>query len=355
MDIKKLDWFRFDYHGLFPNRVLSQAWPIFPDVNTAIKVIANERVPISNYWRLQSIFIEKFDVPEWAKGRYYYRGQSDPSYSFAPTIFRNLPKDQGLIAEKRVLQHRLDQQKHFVKKIFNNPEILESLPGCKSWTYPQKLAAARHYGSNSEMLDFTADPEVAAFFAARLPKTSQQEIGVIYELDLSTLAIIPGMGGVMRTDEGFNILKNATFGIMELLFISADATGIKPMSISIKFGTKVPFLFSCIQVPEVSRISAQKGIFLQLKPYEEAHLVEYHVEASLLWHLLGFLSRKMCFYQTGKYTNSKSNITEHHLMPPDDPIQKLIGNESASHKSTPTATKTCIRARTDPARTDSTQ
>jgi len=318
-------WTTLSYHGLFRKGVITQAWPIYDDAISAIQAFQNAKIPASPVWQIYNKMIQTMDVPEWAKRRFFFRGHSDFSFNLYPTMLRNLLIASGREAEQEALEKRCNSQEHFVKTIFNNPTVLQALPGCASWTDSQKLATARHYGCYSEMVDFTANPETAAFFASDSRVSSYSQLGIIYVLDLDQLASISGAGGVRQTPEGFAFTKQPILGTFQLNLRSYDpVNGIKPMTISIDLSTKTPFFFNCILVPGISRINRQKGLFVELKPLEPARLTDYYVEAGELWHLLGFLSLKLCFRKTNQAQKSK---TQEEFLPPDDPIQRVIDSD----------------------------
>jgi hypothetical protein len=106
---------------------------------------------------------------------YVFRGQPDESWSLQPSIER-LPElmlikpDQ---AEDLVLRAFIRRAHHYLQDLPHHTDRLE-------W-----LALMRHYGAPTRLLDWTASPYIAAFFAAA--EARQDVVPVIWAVHATTL------------------------------------------------------------------------------------------------------------------------------------------------------------------------
>lgn len=102
----------------------------------------------------------------------FYRGQNnyyDPCYS---AIFRdNLSELLTFIERLRLCEFMLLIEKHPIVIFFNSYDF------CGKKLLINKLGLAQHYGIKTELIDFTSDPLIAAFFAV----TKYNEIKDKYE------------------------------------------------------------------------------------------------------------------------------------------------------------------------------
>jgi len=107
---------------------------------------------------------------------YLFRGQPEESWGLKPSIER-LPELMRIArdddAETLVLRAFARRAHHYVKSPPNDEEILE-------W-----LALMRHYGAPTRLLDWTASPYIAAFFAAA--QAQQSSLPVIWAVHAGTL------------------------------------------------------------------------------------------------------------------------------------------------------------------------
>ena len=161
---------------------------------------------------------------------YYYRGQTQ-NWPLSTSLLRSKdPKREfertqdmvaGLLTNKTLrldINNRLDQNKAY--------------------------AIAQHYGWKTDFIDFTTDPEVAAFFATD-GVSDINKVGVIWRISQVELRNIQ------------ELLTN----VINYIFNSSDySEGVKENYKTMMKYDKFPFID--IRIEELSRLNNQKGLFL---------------------------------------------------------------------------------------------
>lgn len=223
----------------------------------------------------------------------FYRGQSDLAYSIVPTRFRLAGVADPAAEVARRVQEEARQataiRGHFAES--NHAELSEL----------QSRAVARHFGVASTLVDFTFDPNVAAAFAH--PRFSAREsregapFGMLYAIDMGQLQALFGMmAWAIGADGGREIHLVNVMEEWGIPFLSYDETTNAVVWRSL--AVPVPPLLreqhsrlrTCI-VPGVSRIKAQRGLFLELALEDATNAAT----PLFFWTLLDFLARKWCF------------------------------------------------------------
>ncbi|HEX9902821.1 MAG TPA: FRG domain-containing protein [Acidobacteriota bacterium] len=265
------------------------------------------------------------NTPVWARTFLFYRGQSNIRYSLMPSMLR------GLKSKRKFASHRLmareSRQQQIVNWIFRTTaHIEEVLPDANSLDKAQRLAVARHYGAPSYMIDFTTDPEIAAFFATR-EVSNRQQMGVIYVLNLVELFSLSGSTGLM-CHENVKSGWALPYGYQKFIFLSPREGGPPQWSTAfVYFNAGLQLSLKCITVPQCHRVEAQKAVFFEISTIGRhfAHDV-YAMALGKTWIFMRFfLCHKLCFFQSaGAYSNLDRGICEATLIPSHDPIEKAL-------------------------------
>ena len=162
---------------------------------------------------------------------YYYRGQ-----------IHNWPIESS-ISRVNNKEEEIRKTDFFVKKFLNNPSL--HLKDNNAEDVQKCYAIAQHYGYKTDLIDFTTDPEVAAYFAtdgieehpnfkySYLWKNSKKEIVIIKKKLELIVKIIEENSNDDTVKQCLTVFKSVDFN---------------------------PF-FS-VSIPELSRMNNQKGIFL---------------------------------------------------------------------------------------------
>lgn len=161
---------------------------------------------------------------------YYYRGQTQ-NWPLSTSLLRSKdPKTEfdrtqdmvaGLLTNKTLkldINNRLDQNKAY--------------------------AIAQHYGWKTDFIDFTTDPEVAAFFATD-GVSDINKVGVMWRISQVELR---------------NIQELLTDVINYIFYSSNYSEGVKENYKTMMKYDKFPFID--IKIEELSRLNNQKGLFL---------------------------------------------------------------------------------------------
>lgn len=223
----------------------------------------------------------------------FFRGQDNLKFSIVPTRFRLA----GVADPKTEVERRV--QKEQTRAAAIQDYFREH--GRAELSELQARAAARHFGVPSTLVDFTFDPDVAAFFAH--PPFSEQEqrdgatLGVIYAIDMGQLQETFGMMAWGINDDGGRdihlVNTKTTWGIE---FLGWDAQAGTParqalaVPVSEALRREHARLRTCI-VPGVSRIEAQRGLFLELSLDDKTDARTQ----LFFWTILDFLATKWCF------------------------------------------------------------
>lgn len=330
-------WCTFE-HRFRNGTIIKQAEPLFPNVYTALKYIhkvlpfevkRTEGFPGWYDWKL-FLGIRSKSLPTWTQSIFYFRGQQDTRYNLFPTMYRGLLKPDEAIKK---IKERKQKELEIVKTIFDNRQIKLIVPQTRQFSYAQKLAVARHYGAPSELIDFTASPDVAGFFASRsINKTDK--IGIIYILNVIEMLSLPGLGGFDRGEREFGGLMFIPTGPLKLTWLEPDPLfSSPPHEQSALFYLNSPIMgcIDFITVPFIHRIEAQKAVFLRIHhinnyPKQDIQAIcEYYDSIREFWTLMRFLCRKVCFLQTDEiYQNPDIAITEDEILSPHDDIENLL-------------------------------
>src|SRR5262245_2570544 len=108
-----------------------------------------------------------------------FRGQCDPNRKLVPTLFRSgrtIIDSMALTLLVEILQGLFDYEENRM----NGPLV--------------HIAALQHYGMPTPLLDFTADPRVAVFFACSKADATVTPEVVVYGIPLGVLS---GLGGAV--------------------------------------------------------------------------------------------------------------------------------------------------------------
>jgi hypothetical protein len=133
-----------------------------------------------------------------------FRGQRDARHGLIPTLFRVF-KDPAISPAEAMRQFRsqIERTKRFTNKFFTDPKTLAAMralegPDLASLGIPSRAATARHYGYQSQFIDFSADVGVAAYFATAGPPP-QGDVGSLWFFDEAYVERIFSDKAVMRT------------------------------------------------------------------------------------------------------------------------------------------------------------
>ena len=139
-------------HPTFKTRD-GKKYPLWNDINEIMESLRY------NYWR---------STPEKRKERgWMFRGQINSDMHLTPTLFRAPLK-------KNTIDMRQKYTKSFIDALKNEGSRLQ----LSNMTDLEYYATAQHYGFPTNLLDFSRNVEVAAYFGTYGGKTGQ--IGVLY-------------------------------------------------------------------------------------------------------------------------------------------------------------------------------
>lgn len=163
--------------------------------------------------------------------KYYYRGQINdwPIASSASRVDYNV--------------NEMEKTKFFVSKLKKNQELnSQKYDNCNN----KCLAIAQHYGYKTDLIDFTTNIEVAAFFATDgIEKNSKFKYGYLWRI----------------TEEEIEDIK-ACFKIIFEDFLSKNCFNKEQIEeIKVIKNNKYNPFFE-ISIPQLSRMNNQKGVFL---------------------------------------------------------------------------------------------
>ncbi len=248
-----------------------------------------------------------------------FRGERSLRFNIMPTRFRfsGQPDPAEVTRERVQFEMRCAEQ---MRQYLRNK-------GAPEASIEQARAASRHHGCPSSFVDFSFNPEVAAFFAHPAFNTDERErgadIGILYSLGIEDFEqlfgglaawAIPPEGGrdilYMNINREWQIPYKSFDPVKQTI---EDATlrirvpehlVVKPVSIRTRI------------VTVIERIAAQEGIFID-GCFEDAN--DWWSEV-LLWTVLDFASRKSCFLRADlAYENPAAGITAAKLYPPLEP------------------------------------
>lgn len=161
---------------------------------------------------------------------YYYRGQT-----------QNWPLSTSLLRSKDP-KRELDRTQDMVAGLLTNKTL--KLDINNRLDQNKAYAIAQHYGWKTDFIDFTTDPEVAAFFATD-GVSDINKVGVMWRISQEELR---------------NIQKLLT-NVINYFFYSSDCSeGDKENYKTMMKYEKFPFID--IKIEELSRLNNQKGLFL---------------------------------------------------------------------------------------------
>jgi FRG domain-containing protein len=248
-----------------------------------------------------------------------FRGERSLRFNIMPTRFRfsGQPDPAGVTRQRIQFETRCAERMR---------EYLRS-NGAPEASIEHARAAARHHGCPSSFVDFSFNPEVAAFFAHPAFNSTERErgadIGILYSLGIEDFEhlfgglaawTVPAGGG--RDVRYINI--KSVWQIPYKSFDPAKGT-IEDATLAVKVPDRLvvkPVSIRTRIVSVIARIAAQEGIFID-GCFEDADDWWSQV---LLWTVLDFASGKSCFLREDfAYENSAAGITTAKLFPPLDP------------------------------------
>ncbi|MDT7832392.1 FRG domain-containing protein [Flavobacteriaceae bacterium S356] len=116
-------------------------------------------------WKYFHDFLKDQNLLE--KRTYIYRGQSDSSWAVQPSIHRGLRKVLSKASYENILEEHLDTFKYSIRgRIKGLKEIINDEN--ELWTLGQ------HHGLRTPLLDFSASPYVASYFAFQAKENSSK-------------------------------------------------------------------------------------------------------------------------------------------------------------------------------------
>lgn len=257
----------------------------------------------------------------------FYRGQSSLSYSIVPTRFRLTHATDPTAEVRRRVEVEAERagaiRRHFADS------------GGAALSELQSRAVARHFGAPSTLVDFTFDAMVAAAFSH--PRFNEQEsregapFGVLYALDMGQLQDMFGMmAWAIGPDGGREIHLVNTREQWGLPFLTYDGTTGRLVERTL--AVEVPAVLreqharlrTCI-VPDVSRIEAQQGLFLELSLDDRA---DWRTPL-YFWTLLDLLARKWCFRRSdAEFEVRNADGSRRDLFHEDDATLETLASHS---------------------------
>jgi hypothetical protein len=277
--------------------------------------------------------VDQFEatIPQLAPTRYedklnfpflFFRGEPDKRYGIMPTRYRFSGQPDPLATT----QERIGFETRCAAAL--EPYLRQHSTAPISDTVAR--AAARHFGAPSSFVDFSFNPEVAAFFAhPRLTdaERNRKKCGVIYGLRYSALDRLTGMQAWSLSPEGGRDIHGViAFSVWSIPYLACDLANVRihPATLTIAIPEHLvgrPMTIRTRLVPAIPRIMAQQGIFLEAnfdRPEDWWSQV-------FLWTVLDFMTDKWCFLrEASAYENAVGAITASQLFPPDDrPLERL--------------------------------
>lgn len=248
----------------------------------------------------------------------FFRGQDDVKYSMVPTRYRLATlAGAGPEVGRRV---QAERERAAAIGAYFAQERQAPLSDL------QARAVARHFGAPSTLIDFTFDPAVAAAFAH--PPFSAREraegatLGIIYALDMGQLQELFGMmawgihGAVARD---IHLVNTRRTWALPFLGWDAAAQAVTAQQLAVPvpeaLGREHAALRTCT-VSGVSRIEAQRGLFLELALSDAGDVPTHH----FFWTVLDFVAAKWCFLrQDRSFVVRDAGGGERDLFREDDP------------------------------------
>ena len=194
-------------------------------------------------------------------------------------------------------------------------------------TETQGKALARQYGAPSSLLDFSFDPQVAAFFGhppftkdeRRL--SDERRLGILYCLDFSLLNHVFPMSVWQIENDTVSIHLLQFSASVEIPYLSLDeelglvTQRMLRLQLPRYLGMPVATLRGT-PVAGVRRIAAQQGVFLEGATGGSG--TEFINRSLFVWCLLDFLCHKWCYRRRDyQYNDPAAGITAESLLPAD--------------------------------------
>lgn len=243
-----------------------------------------------------------------------FRGERNKRYGIMPTRYRFA----GQPDLPRITRGRIE----FEAKCAAQVKRYLACHTSAEVTDEQARAASRHYGAPSSFVDFSFNPEVAAFFGH--PKfigekcAPNVKIGTLYGLGINHFQSLFGIQAWVITPDGGRDIHcvnvESAWQIPYLSFNPATKT-LEQATLTVP----VPEVIRAVSVrtrvvPAISRITAQEGIFLEAN-FEEPE--DWWAQV-FMWTILDFFAHKWCFVrQDFTYENPDAGIVAEKLFPPD--------------------------------------
>ena len=249
-----------------------------------------------------------------------FRGERREEFGILPTLYRPLAHTEPR-RHLTLLRELARRELHLARKI-----RFALLKGRRiRLKTDQSRAAARHFGVASALVDFTFDPNVAAYFAH--PRIQEDErasfdagkapLGIIYGFSYSQFgrcftmqATTPGGFGSAAID--FILLEN----VIHVPYLAFDESkkSIQPAVCSIVLPQHFvhrTITLRCVIVPGLERIRAQQGMFLEIA----GNVIDSYLDAVILWYVLDFICHKWCFLRTDAQFEVRPSVSDESLFP----------------------------------------
>lgn len=239
-----------------------------------------------------------------------FRGEFDRKFAIMPTRYRFSGEPDPL----QTTRERIKFEDECAGKI----SAYLNQQNSKLVTDESARAAARHFGAPSSYVDFTFNPDVAAFFGHPEFKDRGADgvsgIGIMYGLDISgVIDELFGMSGWSPTPGGGTAITAIPVSfVWKIPYLSWNPKGgiLENAVLTVRLPDFWPITIRTHIVPEISRISAQHGLFLEAD-FEQPENWWANV---FLWGVLDFYARKWCFLrQDFAYEKPESRIDKKNL------------------------------------------
>ncbi|UCF04153.1 MAG: FRG domain-containing protein [bacterium] len=242
----------------------------------------------------------------------FFRGDKDERHGIMPTRYRFSGESDLLLTTRARIQFEMEcaaKMKPYLER-HSSSQI----------TTEQARAASRHYGAPSSFVDFSFNPEVAAFFAH--PNLSEQDrnrtnVGMVYSLNFNHFQYLFGLRmWAVSPDYGRDVHALNTLSVWRIPYFSYDTLEEATLTVSIpQTLVNCPVSIRTRIIPAIPRITSQEGIFLEAN-FENPEDWQAQV---FLWTVLDFIADKWSFLRDDfSYQNPNGGIIADKLFPHDD-------------------------------------
>ncbi len=317
-------WLPLTYTNFFGNSRVVQAIRSFDSADGAMKML--QYTLKHQRRRMRELGVD----PDISKrfGYLYFRGQTCVEWSVMPTIYRDLPENEG--ERDTAMADRVAKTAEFLMRAKADPLVQRQVPDMGKKSIEQQRAIARHFGMSNEYIDLTLDPRVAMFFATKDARTCLRETttGVVYMLNLELLF------QVFRWEQHFDadgtvLLLSPSGGTLEIPYLSiSDSNQVVQTTLQLRIkGTDAPlFAFRWLNPTGIHRIEVQKATFLRVGAIPDGLFDEHTLNwlgSPQVWQLFDFLTFKFVFPQSRVYRRLLRGIFGRHLLPPGERLQAI--------------------------------